>query len=156
MTKTPAKPSTPLSTPTAKQEAFALAYVETGNASEAYRRAFAVGEGTKPETVWSEASRTLADRRVSARVMELQELARLRMLVSVESLTAELEAARLLAMESENGASAAVAAILGKAKLHGLLVEKKELAGKAGAPITREVVHKLDDASARQIADLVK
>jgi phage terminase small subunit len=139
-----------------KQETFALAYVETGNASEAYRRAFTVGETTKPETVWTEASKTLANPKVALRVMELQELASLRTLVSIESLTGELEEARILAMQSENGASAAVAAIMGKAKLHGLAIEKKELSGKAGAPITREVLHKLDDASARRIADLVK
>ncbi|MGU9998175.1 terminase small subunit, partial [Bordetella avium] len=35
---------------TPKQEAFALAYVETGNASEAYRRAYSA-ERMKPETV---------------------------------------------------------------------------------------------------------
>jgi len=139
-----------------KQETFCLAYVETGSASEAYRRAFDVGATTKPETVWTEASKTLANPKVARRVMELQELARLRMLVSVDSLTAELEEARILAMKSENGASAAVAAIMGKAKLHGLAIEKKELSGKAGAPITREVLHKLDDASARKIADLVR
>lgn len=144
-----------MSTPTAKQETFALAYVETGNASEAYRRAFAVGEGTKPETVWSEASRTLADRRVSARVMELQELARLRLMVSVESLTAELEVARQLALKSDT-AAAAVSATLGKAKLHGLLTEKRELAGKLDLPVTNNVVHHLDKESAQLIAELVK
>lgn len=109
---------------TAKQEAFALAYVETGNASEAYRRSHDVGADTKPETVWSEASRLMASPKVAARVKELQEEARDLAMVSVGTLTTELEEARVKAMGDEKGASAAVSAIMGKAKLHGLLVDK--------------------------------
>lgn len=109
---------------TPKQEAFALAYIETGNASAAYRQAYNVASETKPETVWSEASRLLADPKVSARVKELREEARALSLVSVGTLTDELEEARLKAMGDEKGASAAVSAIMGKAKLHGLLVDK--------------------------------
>ena len=138
-----------------KQNTFALAYVETGNASSAYRRAFTVRENTKPETIWSEASRTLANPKVTARVMELQELARMQLLVTIDSLTSELESARRAAM-SGGMPAAAVSAILGKAKLHGLVVDKKEVAGKPGAPVTSQVVHTLDDASMRKIADLVK
>jgi phage terminase small subunit len=120
---------------TGKQEAFARAYVETGNASEAYRKAYTVKPNTKPETVWANASRVLADSKVAARVAELQEAAKQLTLVSVESLTLELEEARQLAMADEKGASAAVAAVMGKAKLHGLLIDKNEHTGKGGAPI---------------------
>lgn len=109
---------------TAKQEAFALAYVETGNASEAYRRSYEVGADTKPETVWQAASRLLADSKVAARVQELHQEARDLLMVSVGTLTSELEEARAHAMKDEKGASAAVSAIMGKAKLHGLLVDK--------------------------------
>ncbi|BCH12134.1 hypothetical protein GCM10007881_27110 [Mesorhizobium huakuii] len=42
---------------TPQQDAFCLAYIETGNASQAYRTAFDVGENTMPATLWSEASR---------------------------------------------------------------------------------------------------
>lgn len=110
---------------TPKQEAFALAYVETGNASEAYRRSYDVGADTKPETVWSEASRVLSDPKVSSRVKELQEEARELALVSIGTLTQELEDARVKAMDEGKGASAAVSAIMGKAKLHRLLDEDK-------------------------------
>lgn len=120
---------------TPKQEAFALKYVECGNASEAYRHAYDVGENTKPETVWENASKTLADTKVSTRVMELQEQARERHAVTVDSLTQELNEAREQAKEDPKGASAHVAAIMGKAKLHGLLVERQELTGKDGGPI---------------------
>ena len=49
--------------------------------------------------------------------------------------TAELEQARQLAMSQPRGASAAVAAIMGKAKLHGLLTDKHEHT--AGNPLAR-------------------
>ncbi|TGV15817.1 terminase [Mesorhizobium sp. M8A.F.Ca.ET.173.01.1.1] len=116
---------------TQKQEAFCLAYVETGNASEAYRRSYDVSVDTKPETIWSEASRLVADPKVSARIVNLQEMAREIALVSVGSLTNELEKARSHAMADPKGAAAAVSAIMGKAKLHKLLDEEKAAAGVA-------------------------
>ena len=128
---------------TAKQEAFALAYVETGNGSEAYRRAYEVGADTKPETVWSEASRLLADPKVSARVKELQKEARDLAMVSIGTLTHELEEARAHAMKDEKGASAAVSAIMGKAKLHKLLDEEKS----AGSGVSVQVIIAGRDAS---------
>ena len=111
---------------TPKQEAFAQKYVECGNASEAYRYAYDVGEDTKPETIWENASRTLSDGKVSARVVELQEQARERHEVTMDRLTEELELARLQAMEDSKGAGAAVSAIMAKAKLHGLLIDKTD------------------------------
>ncbi|ESZ06477.1 MULTISPECIES: terminase small subunit [unclassified Mesorhizobium] len=117
---------------TAQQEAFAAAYVETGNGSKAYRLSYDVGADTKPETVWSNASRLLADSKVKARVKDLQAEARELLMVSVGTLTDELESARAKAMAEPKGASAAVSATLGKAKLHGLLIEKAELTGKDG------------------------
>lgn len=63
-----------------------------------YRSAFDVRENTKPETIWSEASRLLADPKVSARVGELQAMARDMALISVGTLTKELEEARSMAM----------------------------------------------------------
>ena len=56
---------------TQKQEAFCLAFIQTGNASEAYRRAYTAGR-MAAKTVHECASRTLADRKVSARVAELR------------------------------------------------------------------------------------
>lgn len=128
---------------TPKQEAFCLAYVQTGNASEAYRRSYNVAEETKPETIWSEASRLVADPKVSARIMELQERAREIALVSVGSLTDELEKARSHAMADPKGAAAAVSAIMGKAKLHKLLDEEKA----AGSGVAVTVVIGTRDAA---------
>lgn len=108
---------------TPKEEDFARVYVETSNASEAYRQVYNVRETTKPESVWQCASRILAKSKVAARVMELQDEARERLMVTMDSLTLELEEARTEG--KKNGQAAAmVSATLGKAKLHGHLVDK--------------------------------
>jgi len=57
---------------TPKQNKFAEEYVNTGNASEAYRRAYDVGADTKLETIASKASHLLAEYNISTRVKELQ------------------------------------------------------------------------------------
>lgn len=74
------------------------------------------------------------EQHISTRLQELQEKAAEVALVSIQSLTDELEEARAIAI-AEKQSSAAVAATLGKAKLHGLLVEKKQHAGPGGGPI---------------------
>jgi phage terminase small subunit len=110
---------------TPKQEAFAQKYVECLNASEAYRTAYNVSEDTKPESVWCNASQTLSDTKVAQRVAELQKEHRERHAVTVDSLTQELEEARMVATAEKQGA-AMTSATMGKAKLHGLLVDKNE------------------------------
>lgn len=110
---------------TPKQEKFALAYVETGNASEAYRQSYNVGENTKQETVWRKAIEVLQNGKVAARVITLQNEARARTMVTIEGLTKELDEDRSLA-RSEKQAAAAISAVMSKAKLHGLIVDKKE------------------------------
>lgn len=57
---------------TVKQEAFCNYYIETGNASEAYRRAFCC-QKMQEKTIWERASVLLAKDKVRARVKELQE-----------------------------------------------------------------------------------
>ena len=57
---------------TAKQEAFCRYYVDTGNATEAYRMSYDCSK-MKPETIWSNASRLLASSKVSARISEIQQ-----------------------------------------------------------------------------------
>ena len=56
---------------TIKQEAFARAYVETGNASEAYRRAYNA-ENMKRESIAVNASKTLAHANVALMVSEMR------------------------------------------------------------------------------------
>ncbi len=55
---------------TPKQERFCLAYLETGNASEAYRRAYDA-ENMKPSTIHSRAYELLDNSEIAARLEEL-------------------------------------------------------------------------------------
>ena len=105
---------------TAKQEAFALAYLQTGNASEAYRRAYNA-ENMKPESINRKAKEMLDHGKVTARLAELRAAAAKRNQITVDDLLRELEEARVKALSCENPqSSAAVSATLGKAKLLGL------------------------------------
>lgn len=105
---------------TPKQEAFCQAYIETGNASEAYRTAYAADK-MKPETINRNAKALLDNSKIATRVAELQGEIKQRHNVTVDSLIAELEEARKAALSAETPqSSAAVAATMGKAKLVGL------------------------------------
>lgn len=106
---------------TPKQERFALAFVETGNASEAYRRAYDA-HAMRPATIHNEASRLLGSPKVARRVADLRGEAHVRHGVTLQGLVAELDEARELALSGKQ-ASAATAAILGKAKLLGFLAD---------------------------------
>ena len=57
---------------TVKQEAFCRHYVDTGNATEAYRMSYDCSN-MKPETIWSAACRLLANSKVTARIKEIQQ-----------------------------------------------------------------------------------
>jgi len=109
---------------TPKQEAFAQAYVETGNASEAYRRSYSTAN-FKAESINVNACKTLALANVSQRVEELRAQLAERNAVTVDTLIAELDEARVVALGAMiPQSSAAVSASLGKAKLLGLLTDK--------------------------------
>lgn len=103
---------------TPKQEAFCRAYIETGNASEAYRRAYDA-EGMKPETVNRKATELLANGTITARVAEFHAEVRESFDITLDALLRELEHARQVAKERGN-ASAMVTATMGKARLTGL------------------------------------
>ena len=109
---------------TPKQEKFCFGYMETGNASAAYRAAYNA-ERMKPEVVAVKASELLANGKIAVRIEALRGELRQRHKITVDDLVAELEEARKLAFETEK-AAAAVQATLGKAKLLGLVVEKQE------------------------------
>ncbi|MGY6271019.1 terminase small subunit [Achromobacter denitrificans] len=108
-----ARPLTP------KQEAFCIAYVETGNASEAYRKAYDAAQ-MKAASVNRKAKELLDNGKITARVAELQESIRSAHDVSVTSLLQELEDARQVARRKDHP-TAMVQATIGKARLAGLL-----------------------------------
>lgn len=127
---------------TPKQEAFALAYFETGNAAEAYRRAYDVGENTRDQWLYVEASQLLDHPKVALRVKALQEQAeQLSMFTRMRALE-EYEEARMLALKT-GSAAAAVSAVTGKVKLFGLEAPARsrlEHTGANGGPIQHEDV----------------
>ena len=135
---------------TPKQEAFAQAYVEAGNASEAYRQCYNVRETTKPESVWQSACRLLADVKVASRVAQLQAALRGRHDDTVDSLCDEYDENRQAALETSQ-IGAANGATTGKARLLGL--------DKADAPtvnVTAKAAVLSDMELARRIASLLE
>lgn len=127
---------------TPKQEAFAQAYVETGNASEAYRRAYDA-QDWKQTSVVVNASKLLAQTNVSLRVAELRGEALERHEMTVEVIAALLHDDRDFAREV-GSASASVAATTGLAKLYGLGTDKLDLTNSDGT-LTRAPVYKMVD-----------
>lgn len=126
---------------TPKQDAFCLAYMETGNASEAYRRSYNAG-GMKPESVWRKANELMDNVKVAARIADLSEKIEAKALVTIERLTNDL---LRIAQKGEDlaeapGLSVARASLMDAAKLNGLVVDKNEHTGKDGAAIKLEQV----------------
>lgn len=111
----------PILTP--KQEGFCLSYIETGNASEAYRRNYNA-ENMKPETINRKAKVELDKGKIGARLAELQAVHSERHNITVDSITDMYRSAINKAYEHDQ-ISTVVTAIGGLAKLHGLLVDRK-------------------------------
>ena len=131
---------------TVKQEAFAQAYIENGGKnSEAYRLAYDA-ENMAPQTVHVKACELLKSGNVAVRVLELQAEHRERHNVTVDSLTKELDEARDVAKETSQSA-AMTGATMGKAKLHGLVSDKKEVSGPGGGPVEHSYVVEVVDAT---------
>ena len=118
---------------TPKQEKFCQKYIELGDATKAYYAAYDA-KNSKPVTATRRAKDLMDNGKVAARIRALREMGQERHLVTVDSITRELEEARRLALDTDQ-VSAAVTASMGKAKLHGYLVDKAEVSGKDGAPI---------------------
>lgn len=124
---------------TPKQDAFARAYVETGSQAEAYRRAYK-SDKLSGNAIRVEACRLMDNPKVSLMVEKLQQRALKRHDITVDSLTEMLMEDRELAHNVE-APGAAVTAVMGLAKLHGLIVDKSknEHTGADGAPLMPEI-----------------
>ena len=118
---------------TPKQEAFCQAYIETGNATEAYRRSYDAGN-MAPATVNRKATELMQNGTITARLEQLQSKHAERHEITVDKLTDMATAAYDLAMTAEVAApAAAISAVLAIGKLHGLVVDKKEVTRKRDA-----------------------
>lgn len=118
---------------TLAQELWCMRYIESGDARDAYKQAFGYEPSAKQLTALNELPAAI--KRVShlynMRVAVMQNSAR----VDVDLLVRELEQARQIAIQ-EREPSAAIAATMGKAKLHGLLVDKREISLKRPEDMT--------------------
>lgn len=111
---------------TIKQEKFCMVYIETGNASEAYRQAYNC-EKMKPETVNRTANALLSNRKIAARLTELRAKHAEQHNITVSDLIKELEETKKVALAAMiPQCSAAISATMGKAKLLGFLDKKDE------------------------------
>jgi phage terminase small subunit len=134
---------------TLKQEEFCWVYVETGNASEAYRRAYPRAEKWKPESVWARASALLKNNRVLIRVEELQKAVADRHEITVDHIIEELDEVRQVSLACvPPQSSSAVSAIMGKAKILGMLTDRVQHTGEI------DVKGLSDDQLEAQIAQL--
>jgi len=115
---------TPLKNP--KHEAFVHAYLKCGDATAAFEVA-----GFKRDS--GNAHRLFKNPKVQARLRELQDEIAAKVPVTIEGLIGELEEARQHAT-GKNQFAAAIKAILGKAQLSGLLVERSKVEVTNGDP----------------------
>jgi hypothetical protein len=106
-----------------RQEAFCRGLAEGLPQSRAYIDAGYASRGNAAEV---SASQLLRNPKVAARVARMQADAARRSEVTVDSLVAELDEMLRLAIECENP-SAGVSAVMGKAKLLGLIIDKAEV-----------------------------
>lgn len=123
---------------TLKQENFCLAYIETGNASEAYRRAYD-SENMKSETVAKRASEMLDDGDIAGRIAELRAPVVKSAQITLEQHLEDLKRLRDKAEAAEKFGPAIVAETA-RGKASGLYVDKAEITGKDGGPIQHQPV----------------
>lgn len=103
---------------TTKQEKFCKSFIQTGNASEAYRQSYDC-QKMKGPTINRNAVALLDNSKIATRVGELQLNLQKKFEVTVESLSKELDEDRQLA-RSLGQPGAAISALNVKARIHGL------------------------------------
>lgn len=126
---------------TIKQERFCLAYIETGNASEAYRSAYSA-KGMSLKTINEAASRLTSNSKVIARLQELRAPAVKAAQITLEQHLADLRRLRDLAEASEKYGPA-VTAEMARGKASGLYVDQIEIG------VTGELAERLSRARSR-------
>tara|TARA_R110002020_G_scaffold88331_1_gene217017 strand:- start:297 stop:710 length:414 start_codon:yes stop_codon:yes gene_type:complete len=110
---------------TPKQHAFVLAYIENGNASESYRLAYST-DTMKERSIHQLASRLLKHQGVQTFIQERQDKLTSHSHFTLIEATRLLEETRIQAQE-KGDLELVRRCIMDKARLHGLLVERKEV-----------------------------
>lgn len=125
---------------TQKQEAFCVAYVEAGNASEAYRRAYNAG-GMAAATINRKAAELMDNGKITARIEELRKPVAEAAQLTLGKHMADLLELRNMA-KSDGKLDAAIKAEIARGRAAGLYAEKVELTGANGGAIQTEEVGK--------------
>ena len=112
---------------TLKQENFCLAYIETGNASEAYRRAYNAGDKSL-NVIGVRASELMSNSKISVRIAELRAPVIANAQITLEQHLKDLKRLRDLAESSEKYGPA-IQAEMARGKVSGLYVDKVDLKG---------------------------
>ena len=123
---------------TPKQENFCLAYLETGNASEAYRRAYDVSN-MKPESVNRLAKAQLENVKIASRIEELRAPIREKAMLTLESHLARLEELSRRAEEAEQFGPA-ITAETNRGKAAGLYTDKVDVTSNGGSIAPTRIV----------------
>lgn len=123
---------------TEQQEKFCRVFVETGNASEAYRQSYK-SDRKSVNSVAVDASRLLDNPKVNRRITMLRETHQKRHAITVDTLLDKLNAVYDAAMDTGTDsaprpaqAAAATGAVMAQAKLLGLDKQLIELSGEVG------------------------
>jgi phage terminase small subunit len=114
---------------TPKQERFVQAYIETGNATEAYRQAYDA-KYMKDSTISVKASELLGNGKITVRLEALNEYHQERHDITVDTLTKKHIA--LYNEHRSSSPSAAVSALKEVAQLHGLHEKRVRHSGEIG------------------------
>ena len=110
---------------TPKQEKFCQSFIETENGSESYKKVYNV-EKMSDGSVYVEVSRLFDNPKITLRLEQLRAKHAEDNSVTVKSLTDELEQARAVG-KKEGQAGGMVSATMGKAKLHGLIMDRSHV-----------------------------
>jgi phage terminase small subunit len=117
---------------TIKQENFCLAYIETGNATEAYRRSY-TATNMSDNAIGVEAKSLLDTPKIALKIAELRKPAVEAAQVTLTEHLNDLKRLRDKA-EQEGKYSAAIAAETARGKASGLYVENVNHSGNVGLP----------------------
>ena len=107
---------------TQKQESFCLAYIETGNATEAYRRSYNASN-MADTTVNRKAKELLDNGKITARLVEIRKHAADKVGLTLQQHLIDLKRLRDMAESSEKYGPA-IQAEIARGKASGLYVEK--------------------------------
>lgn len=110
---------------TIKQENFCLEYVKSGNASEAYKKAYSAGN-LKASTINREAKSLLDNHKITTRIKELREPVIEKAQITLEGHLADLLTLRELAVKYQQ-ISAAINAEIARGKAAGIHIEKSQV-----------------------------